>query len=261
MPNQPPAIFNKLAVYYDCIYSKKEYDHEVSIIDKELQLQLSQSEFSLLDIGCGTGEHCLRFSKLGYSVTGLDQSPAVLEIAKQKARTNHQDISFILDDARNFSLATKFKAIVCLFHVTSYLTSNEDLTKFFSTVAKHLSNDGVFIFDCWYGPGVLSSKPETQYKQHPHDSLTIHRIKVPRLMEESNMVEVRHTIFAVNDAEKKVEYPFTETHQLRYFFYPELELLLTQAGLEIVKWGNMLNNFSEVTGSEWDVGFVVKKKS
>ena len=39
---------------------------------------------SVLDIGCGTGNHLLFFHKLGLDITGIDASPYMLDIAKSR---------------------------------------------------------------------------------------------------------------------------------------------------------------------------------
>ena len=194
-------------------------------------------------------------------MVGLDQSPVVLSIAQTKATNQQLELQLKLGDARTFSFPKKFDVIVCLFHVSSYLTTNRDLLAFFNSVSSHLEDTGIFIFDCWYGPGVLHSRPETQYKLHQHGHQKLHRIKVPVLNPDSNTVQVTHTIFAVDDRTQRVEPPFSETHNLRYFFFPEIELLLDQAGLEIVSWGNLLENFQPVKLGGWDAGFVVKRKN
>jgi len=38
----------------------------------------------VLDVGCGTGEHLLLFNKKGCNITGVELSPGMLDIAKQK---------------------------------------------------------------------------------------------------------------------------------------------------------------------------------
>ena len=39
----------------------------------------------LLDLACGTGESLLPFLRRGYEVTGCDLSPAMLDLAREKA--------------------------------------------------------------------------------------------------------------------------------------------------------------------------------
>jgi SAM-dependent methyltransferase len=41
---------------------------------------------SVLDLGCGTGDDAIHLSSLGYDVTAVDASPAMIERAREKAR-------------------------------------------------------------------------------------------------------------------------------------------------------------------------------
>jgi 2-polyprenyl-3-methyl-5-hydroxy-6-metoxy-1,4-benzoquinol methylase len=43
---------------------------------------------SLLDVGCGEGQNAALFARLGATVTGIDVSPAALEVARQRAEAN-----------------------------------------------------------------------------------------------------------------------------------------------------------------------------
>ncbi len=69
---------------------------------------------SVLDVGCGTGRQCIVFHRHGLQTTGIDISPAMLEVARSQSpqsisylcldatRTGFPDSSF---DAVNFSFA------------------------------------------------------------------------------------------------------------------------------------------------------------
>ena len=48
-----------------------------------------------------------------------------------------------------------------------------------STAAKHLKPNGVFIFDFWYGPGVLTDPPVVRLKRLENEEIEVLRIAEP----------------------------------------------------------------------------------
>jgi SAM-dependent methyltransferase len=54
---------------------------------------------SVLDAGCGTGEHALYFARLGHESWGIDGSPLAIERALQKARERGIVAEFRVHDA------------------------------------------------------------------------------------------------------------------------------------------------------------------
>jgi ubiquinone/menaquinone biosynthesis C-methylase UbiE len=52
-----------------------------------------------LDIGCGTGNHSVWLAEKGLTVVGLDESPAMLEVAAAKAAGTGLDVAWVLGDA------------------------------------------------------------------------------------------------------------------------------------------------------------------
>ncbi len=73
----------------------------------------------VLDAGCGTGENALFLAALGLEVVGLDQVPAAVERASEKARRRGIAAAFVVGDAlRLETLGRTFGAVLdCgLFH-------------------------------------------------------------------------------------------------------------------------------------------------
>jgi ubiquinone/menaquinone biosynthesis C-methylase UbiE len=54
---------------------------------------------SILDVGSGTGSLSVLLAELGYEVTGLDLSPAMVARAEEKVRTAGQRVTFSVMDA------------------------------------------------------------------------------------------------------------------------------------------------------------------
>jgi SAM-dependent methyltransferase len=74
----------------------------------------------VLDVGCGTGEHALLAASLGLPATGVDASPAAIEIAERKAAERGLDAEFTVHNALDLgTLAGQFDTVIdsALFHV------------------------------------------------------------------------------------------------------------------------------------------------
>ncbi len=54
---------------------------------------------SVLDIGCGTGEHALFFAEEGHEVWGIDASPRAIQKAGEKAAERGLRVNFLVMNA------------------------------------------------------------------------------------------------------------------------------------------------------------------
>ena len=87
------------------------YDNKHNFVfkfgEEIVELLNPQSNETILDIGCGTGDLTKKIAELCGKVTGIDNSREMIQSAQKK----HQGISFIHADAKNFQLNEKFDAI------------------------------------------------------------------------------------------------------------------------------------------------------
>ena len=119
---------------------------------------------SVLDIGCGTGEHALYFAREGYEVWGIDSAPLAIQKAQEKAAARGLQASFLVLDARELSkLNRKFDTATDsgLFHTLS----DEDRPVFVDNLAAILSPSGKYFMLCFsdqepggYGPRRVTKK-------------------------------------------------------------------------------------------------------
>lgn len=133
-------------------------------------------------------------------------------------------LSFGRGDARTVRTGTAYDAVISLFHVMSYQTSNADLLAAFATAAAHLRPGGLFLFDFWYGPAVLAEQPEVRVKQLADDRIDVTRTAEPVMHANENVVDVNYTVCIGDKATGGTE-RIRETHRMRYLFLPELALL------------------------------------
>ena len=112
------------------------------------------------------------------------------------------------------------------------------------------------MFDVWYGPGVLSDKPEVRVKEVQDDKHRLVRIARPVMYDEKNVVDVCYEVLVINKKSNETKM-INETHHMRYFFRPELEFYLKNAGFELVD--NLDCKKKKKTGYDsWTSYFVAK---
>ena len=105
----------------------------------------------------------------------------------------------------------------------SYQNSNEELIKAFEVAKNHLNDDGIFVFDFWYGPAVLTDLPTTRVKRFENESIKVTRLAEPVLHAQANVVDVNYDVFIEDKISKEVVEK-KELHKMRYFFDIELEM-------------------------------------
>lgn len=210
--------FNLYAQYYDLLYKDKEYKKEAEYLHSLIQKYHPDAK-TILSLGCGTGKYEFELEKLGYTITGVDLSQQMIDIANNDK--DESKCKFIQDDIRSLRLRKKFDIVVSLFHILSYQNSEKDITAFFNTAKQHLKTNGIFIFDFWHGPAVLADPPTIRRKFIENKKISIDRTATPKKHEENNIIDVNYEIIIV-DKETQKQTKFKEVHSMRYFFDHEI---------------------------------------
>lgn len=221
--------------YYDLLYQEKDSAAEAAYVDQLLQ-QYGIDGCELLEFGCGTGRHACLLASRGYRVHGLERSAEMVAAAQQAEGFRCQQ-----GDITTMQLPSRFNAVLALFHVVSYQTSNPSVQAVFANAAAHLHSGGLFLFDVWYSPAVAAQRPELRVKRLRSADLAITRIAEPILHPNANRVDVHYTVMA-HDLATGVFHSFEELHPMRHFSLPELDLLADGAG------------FDRLTAEEWLTG-------
>ncbi|MFA6859876.1 MAG: class I SAM-dependent methyltransferase [Clostridia bacterium] len=132
--------YSEMASFYDVLYCGKNYQNEVQFINNFINDKVK----TLIDLGCGTGEHLKELSKLNSKInlTGLDLNVEMLEVAKNKNKGN-----FFQGDILDFISNKKFDFAISMFAVLNHLKSYKQFKKALCNTKELLKENGVFIFD------------------------------------------------------------------------------------------------------------------
>ena len=133
----------------------------------------------------------------------------------------------------------------------SYQTRNTDIQQVFVTVKNHLHPGGLFIFDFWYGPAVLTERPAVRVKRMEDNDFKVIRIAEPEMSPNENLVAVHYTTMVINKHTNNSQ-ELRETHRMRYFFIPEIRSFLLQNGFEVCEIAEWLSK-SEPGFQSWNV--------
>jgi len=251
--------FQKYAEYYDLLYKDKDYQQESNFVVQLLREHAPQAQ-NLLELGCGTGRHAEHLIQAGYQVCGIERSPEMLSIARQRQQQLSPDaqaaFSIREGDLRTLRLGKKFDAVLALFHVISYQTLNEDLQEAFTTAQEHLKPGGIFLFDVWYGPAVLTNLPTVRVKRIENETIQVTRIAEPVMYPNQNCVDVNYHVFIKDKQSEKVD-ELRETHTMRYLFKPEIDCLIKQAKMSLNNYAEWITN-CQASSDTWGVYIVAK---
>ena len=248
-------VFQNYAYYYNAFYQDKDYKMEAQQVDLLLQ-KYGKNIKKIISFGCGTGNHDIELSRMGYQCTGIDMSSMMIEIAKHNVEKLKENINFSIDDIRTYKEKGQYNAVISLFHVMSYQTDNNDILSAFQSARNALNVGGIFLFDVWYGPGVLSDKPVVRVKEVQDSNYQLIRIARPVMDDKRNVVDVCYEVLVIDKKTNETK-TIEEVHHMRYFFRPELEFYLRESGFELLD--NLdCATLGETSYNSWTSYFIAK---
>ena len=153
MADQTYRLYSDLAWLWPMWGDASEYAPYCAHVTRLIRQSARREVHSLLNMGCGGGKNVFNL-KQDFAVTGLDISPAMLDLASQL----NPECRFLQADMRTFSLPERFDAIL-IDDAICYMTTETDLRAVFQSAYAHLHAGGVMV--C--GP---DDTPETFVQNH-----------------------------------------------------------------------------------------------
>ena len=250
-------IFGSLyADIYDSVYRGKNYEDECNLLHKLFNNFKEGNITSVLDLGCGTGNHSIHLAAKGYEVSGVDRSDEMLDLARLKAKERDLPVNFYCGDIKTIDLGKKFDAVIVMFAVLGYQSTNEDVIQTLKNIRRHLRAGGLLIFDVWYGPAVLSQKPGDRVSIVEDNNLKIIRLSSGVLDTFRHICNVTYNVYKIEG--KEVVDETVEVHQMRFFFPQELRFFLNITGFEIVHIGPFPEYEEELGDGTWNALVVAR---
>ena len=129
--------YYKYSDFYDIFNKYRNYNREMRFI-----LKLTKNKKYVLDVGCGTGTHISILENLGYIVTGIDISENMVNLSKDKTKSNIYKMNLL-----DFKLNEKYDAIISMHSVFNHLKGYNEFKKGLNNLLEHLNDKGIIIID------------------------------------------------------------------------------------------------------------------
>lgn len=129
---------------------------------------------SVCDLCCGTGGTALEFARAGYTARGVDLSPTMIQIAREKAANARLDVRFARSDMRKFKLPQPVDLITCEFDALNHVPNKSDLKLVAQAAARSLRPGGYFYFDVNNLPAFENVWPLTWFLEQPGVAAIFH---------------------------------------------------------------------------------------
>ncbi len=151
-----------------------EAEELIQLLEKKGYLK-PKSE--VLDLACGNGRHSFQLALRNHSVTGLDLSDTLLQIAESASIKTSLPVKFVRGDMRSFNFPAQFDVILNLFTSFGYFETNEENVKVISNVFSSLKQGGFFVLD-YLNSEYLQDNIEPETVSEIDDLIIIQRRKI-----------------------------------------------------------------------------------
>jgi SAM-dependent methyltransferase len=210
-------------------------------------------ERSLLDLGCGPGEHCARFTAAGWTTTGIDASEAQIADAKR----HHPRLEFIVSDLGQLEgqLDRQYGAAICVGNVLPNL-DDETFGRLLEQLSRAILPGGkLLLHQLEFGPILARSRRSIGpiFRTDGERETAFIRIFVPG--DDPAWVQFFPTRLVVDpNSDPPVTLDRVESVRMRARRRGEIESALSRAGFEVGEvWGgpDRREHYPEASDDLW----------
>ncbi len=237
-----PSLDERTAAFYAQTYDESVPDWPGEIdFYRELAAEARRKGGAVLEIACGTGRVALRLAQNGVHVVGLDLSPQMLAVARQKS-AGLDTVRWVQGDMRSFELGETFGLAIIPGHAFQNLNTPQDQVACLECIGRHLRAGGVLVVHLdhqdpsWLGDLVHEKGgvwEATERFRHPESGRQIQAYRAWSY-EPSSQTAICQTAWEEVDADGQVVNRWqTQPVRLHCVFRFEMEHLLARVGFAV----------------------------
>lgn len=103
---------------------------------------------TILDLSCGYGRLSIPIAEHGYTVYGVDITPAFIEKARQEAKKRNLNVEFKIGDMRNIPYPdASFDYVICMWNAFSELSTEQVQITVINEIYRVLKKTGLAIIE------------------------------------------------------------------------------------------------------------------
>ncbi|HOT44710.1 MAG TPA: class I SAM-dependent methyltransferase [Spirochaetota bacterium] len=223
-------LYHELAEHYFAIENNhRDIRTDVAFITSLLG---SRENPSLLDLGCGSGEHLGLLSRKGIRCTGIDISGDMLAQARERFP---EGIEFIRASMADIDYEEAFDIVLSLFGSFNYLIDDAEIDSMLGKIRRALKPGGAGILEVWNSPPIIKIREKDigPVSTTLHGGSTIRRERGFKLRDDAykTVVEVnyRYTVDGPGGTKN-----IRDRHIMRCFTTGEITRFLSAAGLTVI---------------------------
>ena len=130
--------------YYHLLYFDRNEAEAKDFIHRLIAHLQPREGAWMLDLACGRGRHAAVLADMGYEVTGIDSSPAMIAEAQQLERHNLQ---FFVHDMRLPFRTNYYDFVFNFFTSFGYFNTRREHEDALRTISHALRSEGCFVID------------------------------------------------------------------------------------------------------------------
>ena len=228
------AFYETVARYYDAELGDR-------IDDLQMFSRLA-GEYgdNIFDVGCGTGRVMLHLAQEGYQVDGIDDSREMLNRLDTRLKIMphlKEYVSYTEGDVLTYETDKKYNLVLLSYNALMHFHEQSTQIQLLSNLRKIVAEDGLLVLDLPNSGEVFATRESDAilFDREFVEPETGHLVTLQSHSYLDRVTQLLHVTWIYDEmtADGFVK-RLRMSHILRYFFYPEVKLLLERCGFDVV---------------------------